>query len=178
MLMTPPGTDRTEGWNGFAVGPPESPLKGKGKDRDDEPSMSQWQGTQANEDNPSHERAASLRGRSHTTSASFPSPSHSLPTTTETPESIKTLLSDLTSTLPAYIAKLERKQIASEKSNEAKLRKIGELETDNGLCVLLASAVSSYVFRNANMVLCRRLRNKIRVLEETVSALKARRPLV
>jgi hypothetical protein len=154
MLMTPPRTDRTDVWNGFTVGPPESPLKGKGKERDDETIMSQYQRIQADEDNPFHERAASLRELSRTTSASLPSPSHSLPTTTGTPESIQTLLSDLTSTLPAYIAKLERKQVAGEKSNEVKLKKIEELERDNGM-----------------------LRNKIRVLEETVSALKARRPL-
>ena len=95
--------------------------------------MSQWQRIQADEENPFHERAASLHGLSASTS--LPSPSHPLPTTTGTPESIKTLLSDLTTTLPAYITKLERKLVAAEKSSEAKLKKIGELERDNGMYV-------------------------------------------
>jgi predicted nuclease with TOPRIM domain len=67
------------------------------------------------------------------------------------PQRIKTLL---TTTLPSYITKLERKQLAAERSAGAKAKRIEELKGENSL-----------------------LRNKIRVLEETVSALKTRRPL-
>lgn len=130
MLMTPPRTERPEAWNGRPVSPPVSPLRGKGKERDEETGMSQWDRIQADQENPFHERVASLRGLSQPAST-LQSPSSSFSKPSATPESIQILLGDLTSTLPAYIAKLERKQVATEKSNEAKLKKIEDLEREN-----------------------------------------------
>lgn len=142
MLMTPPRTDSIESRTGFAAVGAESPSKGKGKQREGEAgSISQWQKIQADENNPFHERAASLRGLGLSSSTSTPlatpiRPQLSLPITTATPESIKSLLSDLSTTLPSYVAKLERKQVAAEKSNEAKVKKIEELEKENGMYVI------------------------------------------
>lgn len=133
LLMTPPRTDGRELRNVFTDCSPESPLKRKRKEmEDDEGEMSQWQKIMGDHDSPYHERAAALRGASQ--SGSFQTVPTSSQTTDvpskATPESIKTLISDLSSTLPAYIAKLERRQFASEKSNEAKARKIEELQKE------------------------------------------------
>ena len=136
MLMTPPGSDRGEFRGAYLGAPPESPSIGKRKEREDEEGeLSQFQRIMRDPDHSFHERAASLKSASQSVShQALPSPSQNpVVLSNTTPETIKTLISDLSSTLPPYIAKLERKQIASEKSSEAKARKIEELERENTL---------------------------------------------
>jgi hypothetical protein len=137
MLMTPPRTDGSE-LRGAFIGdaPPESPSLGKRKESErDRGEISQWQSIMDDQDHPFHGRAALLRGASESASHQTLSSSsqNTVAASPATPQSIKGLISDLSSTLPSYISKLERKQLASEKSNEAKARKIEELERENNL---------------------------------------------
>jgi len=157
MLMTPPRSTGHDCRDVYMGAPPESPSIGKRKEREDEEGeLSQFQRIMRDPDHSFHERAASLNNASQFPShqASPSSSQDPVVPSSITSELVKKLMSDVTTIFPAYIAKLERKQVASEKSNEAKMRKIEELEKD----------ITS-------------LRNKNRVLEETVSALKARRLL-
>jgi hypothetical protein len=136
MLMTPPRSDGRELRGGFIGGPPESPSNGKRKEREGEGGdTSLWQRIMDDQEHPFHERAALLRGASQSVShqAIPSSPQSTVIASNGTPESIKTLISDLSSALPSYIAKLERKQMASEKSSEAKARKIEELDRENSM---------------------------------------------
>lgn len=125
MLMTPPRSDGNILRTGFTSSQPESPTKGKGKD------TSQWEKIKADKSNPFHECASSLRSASQDPSTSQTVLPTSASVSNMTPESIKTLMSDLSTALPAYIAKLERKQVAMEKSDLFKRKKIGELEEEN-----------------------------------------------
>jgi hypothetical protein len=130
--MTPPGSDRGEFRGAYLGVPPESPSIGKRKEREgEEGELSQFQRIMRDPDHSFHERAASLKSASQSVSHQTSPSQNPVVLSNTTPETIKTLISDLSSTLPPYIAKLERKQIASEKSSEAKARKIEELEREN-----------------------------------------------
>jgi hypothetical protein len=137
LLMTPWRSDGIESRNGFMTNPPESPSKGKRKERDGEGGeTSQWQRIMADPDSPYHDRAASLRAASQYESQTRPSSSQNTmdaAASNATPESIKALIGDLYATLPPYMAKLERKQIASERSSEVKAKKIEELQSENAM---------------------------------------------
>ena len=107
MLMTPPRSDGRELRGGFIGGPPESPSNGKRKEREGEGGdTSLWQSIMDDQEHPFHERAALLRGASQSVShQAFPSsPQSTVIASNGTPESIKTLISDLSSALPSYIA--------------------------------------------------------------------------
>jgi len=133
LLMTPRRSGGIEFRNGFMTDPPESPSKGKRKERDGEGGeTSQWQRIMADPDSPYHDRAASLRAASQTGPSSSQNTMDAA-ASNATPESIKALISDLYATLPPYMAKLERKQIASERSSEVKARKIEELQSENAM---------------------------------------------
>ena len=62
-----------------------------------------------------------------------------------TPDSIKTLLSGMSTVLPAYIAKLERKQVAMEKSDSFKVQKIRGLEEEISSCALACLLIFSFI---------------------------------
>ena len=124
MLMTPPMSDGDTMRTGFTSSQPESPTRGIGKATD----MSQWETIHADETHPYHQRQSQSSQITVPTSASV---------SNTTPESIQILLSDMSTALPAYIAKLERKQGAMEKSDSFKRRKIRELEEENASCALV-----------------------------------------
>lgn len=125
MLRTPPRSDGNMARIGMTVAQPESPTKGKGME------MSEWEKIQADQSNPFHERASSLRGAIQSIPCSPQGAPTSTSASTMTPESIKTLMNDFSTVLPAYIAKLERKQGAVEKSDNFKQKRIRELEDEN-----------------------------------------------
>ena len=124
MLMTPPMSDGDIMRTGFTSSQLESPTGGKGKGTD----MSQWQTIHADETHPYHQRQSESSQITVPISASV---------SNTTPESIQILLSDMSTALPAYIAKLERKQGAMEQSDSFKRRKIKELEEENASCALV-----------------------------------------
>ena len=134
MFMTPPMSDGKVVRTGFTSSQPESPTRGKGKGED----MNQWEKIRADESHPYHQCAASLQSKPSSQTASPTSASLS----NTTPESIKTLLCDMSAILPAYIAKLERKQGAMEKSDSFKLQRIKKLEEENTSCVLAYMLIS------------------------------------
>ncbi|KAF7971881.1 hypothetical protein HWV62_19769 [Athelia sp. TMB] len=108
-MVTPP----------MSTSPGPSPSTSKGK-------ATQWEKIQADTSSPFHALSASLR----TTE-----PASSVPTTSATgplelPQEIQALI-DGAHALPAYIAKLQRRQTAAERSAEAKGHKIKELQADN-----------------------------------------------
>ena len=137
MLMTPPRSTGNDSRDAYMGAPPESPSIGKRKEREEEGELSQFQRIMRDPDHSFHERSASLKSASqfvsHQASPLFSQ--NTVISSDMTPESIKKLMDDVTSILPAYVAKLERKQVASEKSSEAKMRKIEELEKEITSCV-------------------------------------------
>ncbi|KZP05284.1 hypothetical protein FIBSPDRAFT_877727, partial [Athelia psychrophila] len=145
-MVTPPMSTSPGPYSARAT-----PSAGKGKAREgggEGEGSSQWQKIQADPANPFHAPSSSLRDTQ---------PTSSVPDTPgggagELPEEIQALV-DGASALPAFIAKLQRRNVAAERSAEAKGRKIEELQGEND-----------------------RLKNKVRVLEETIAAVRARRP--
>ncbi|KII92825.1 hypothetical protein PLICRDRAFT_37618 [Plicaturopsis crispa FD-325 SS-3] len=166
MLHTPPrslhktnGTSQSSQGGSFA--PPESPTKGKGKEREQPNTSGQWPGIQDDPENPFRGGAAAKHNSSQQStegsSRAAPPPlraAFDLTASSNEPtaDSLADMLEDMAA-FPAYIRKLERRRLAAEKSSDAKTRRIGELEAEN-----------------------QSLKTKLRVMEETISALKSRRP--
>ena len=136
MFMTPPMSDGNILRIGITSSQPESPTRGRGKGKD----MSQWEKIHADENHPCHQHTASLRSESSQTAASNPASVSNM-----TPDSIKTLLSGMSTVLPAYIAKLERKQVAMEKSDSFKVQKIRCLEEEISSCALACLLIISFI---------------------------------
>lgn len=135
IFMTSPRSDGSELKGPSTDVPPESPSLGKRKEREGEESgVSQWQSIMRDQEHPYHERAASLRGAIQSASPqAVPSSQNTVVPSNLTPEAVKGLIDNVSHTLPSYFAKLERKQLATEKSNEAKVRRIEELESENAM---------------------------------------------
>ncbi|KDQ57798.1 hypothetical protein JAAARDRAFT_47631 [Jaapia argillacea MUCL 33604] len=142
-LLTPPQSSQmddslssTSGLNGYPQTPTKS--KGKGKEREIVVDAAQSQSSEAQYYHEHHsfcEEGSEMESHDPQPSRGIPAISFSSSQTNPddgelTARSISALLERL-SAAPEYIAKLERKRLAAERSSEAKAKRIAELDREN-----------------------------------------------